>query len=680
MPSAPLPAGRSLLDLPDESAPPSSREARGAERHHSGEVLSAARDVLITAFSDEGRRLLDPFAPAAERNSRVIAALRAAVAEHRASSGPLATLSDDADTLLALFAATLGWGPAQRYLDDPLVNEVKINNRTILVQEAGRPFVVAPEQFESNAEVRGRAVQLASALGVRLDAAHPQETLPVDHGSRVHVTIHPRVAERDGALVCIRRGRRGAWDLGDTLRHGTLDAPVAELLRLLCRARCSFLIAGRTGSGKTGMLEALANSWPDTPHIITIEDHALEIGIRSGASWTRELVDTQRDPQAFGRAAREALRQTPGLLLPGETRGSEAGAILALALSGHAVITTLHARTAAEAVTRFAGYAAQPGAYMYEGRRDSALRDACAAFDVVIQLDSLESIGRRIVAEVALLDGTATQDGELRPATIPLALAAVTGEGDVRWETFACAEGGTLTWRDSVDRSPEPLRERLARLSGRHTGTTTWIAAAQSAVDRAERLLGAGEAERALSALREPWRERRNSRLLQVALRATELSPERFAAARVSALSTRVSLEHLIAKARWEEASALLSRILGEIDTAALAAPLEGWDQTEETVRQGLEREAAAAQACAAADAALGRGNHRAALDIVNAALPPDGALSLEVSCSLLQRREAALEGLLLSGDADSNAVRAVRERRLALERDQQPASFQRRR
>mgnify|MGYP003379307781 CR=1 FL=1 len=71
------------------------------------------------------------------------------------------------------------------------------------------------------------------------------------------------------------------------------------------------------------------------------------------------------------------------------------------------MITTLHARTAAEAVTRFAGYAAQPGAYMYEGRRDDALRDACAAFEAVVRLDVLDAAGRRLVAELALLDGGA---------------------------------------------------------------------------------------------------------------------------------------------------------------------------------------------------------------------------------------------------------------------------------
>ncbi len=294
-------------------------------------ILQAARDVLQTAFAEEGRtQYLDPFAPAAERNAEVVAVLRTAIAEHRQRSGVLSRVPADDETLLQLFAATLGWGPAQRYLDDLRMNEVKIIGRRIRVQEAGKPFVTAPEAFNSTDDVQSRALLLASVLGVRLDAEIPQATLPVAHGTRMHVSIPPRTV--DGALICIRRGRREAWDLDDVLKRGTLDAHVVELLKLFSRARCSILIAGRTGSGKTGLLEALANSWPGDPHTLTIEDHTMEIGIRRADIWTRELVDTQRDPLAFGRVAREALRQTPDLLLPGEIRGNEAGAILALVL------------------------------------------------------------------------------------------------------------------------------------------------------------------------------------------------------------------------------------------------------------------------------------------------------------------------------------------------------------
>jgi pilus assembly protein CpaF len=426
-------------------------------------ILQAVRDVLQTAFADAGRtQYLDPFAPASERNAEVVSVLRAAIAEHRQRGGVLGRVPADDETLLALFAATLGWGPAQRYLDDARVNEVKIVGRRIRVQEAGKPFVTAPEAFTSTDEVQSRALLLASVLGVRLDAEIPQATLPIAHGTRMHVSIPPRTVE--GALICVRRGRREAWDLADVLKRGTLDDTVVDLLTLFSRARCSMLIAGRTGSGKTGLLEALANSWPGDPHTLTIEDHTMEIGIRRADIWTRELVDTQRDPLAFGRVAREALRQTPDLLLPGEIRGNEAGAILALVLSDHPVISTLHARSCQEAIERFASCAALPGAYMYEARRDDALRDASMGFDVLIKVDFWEESGRRLVTEIALLDGSTVEGGVVKPRVIPLIKVDVQPDGKIVWVAEArVIQGGMLEWADGTDRTPEPLREKLKR-------------------------------------------------------------------------------------------------------------------------------------------------------------------------------------------------------------------------
>jgi pilus assembly protein CpaF len=428
-------------------------------------VLQAVQDVLRTAFAVEERRhLLNPFASADERNAEVVRVLRDAIGGHRAHGGPLARVPSDDETLIALFARTLGWGPAQRYLDDGNVNEVKINGRVIQVQESGKPWVVVEEQFDTPDEVRDRTMLLASILGVRLDAEHPQETLPVTDGTRMHVTIAPRIPASHGALVCIRRGRREAWELSDIRARGGLDDVLYDLLLLLAQARCSFLIAGRTGSGKTALLEALANSWPNRPHIITIEDQALEITIANTSQWTREQVNTQRDPSDFGRVAKEALRQTPGLLLPGETRGNEAGAILAMVLSDHPVITTLHARTCGEAVERFASFAAMPGAYMYDGRRLDALRDTAAGFDVVIKMDVWEELGLRLITEIALLNGVAVEDGVLRPVLVSLAHVDVRSDGQIAWHSEAqVGTTGMLEWAGGVDHTPPALRDKLAR-------------------------------------------------------------------------------------------------------------------------------------------------------------------------------------------------------------------------
>lgn len=637
------------------------RSARAVPRFDAT-TLQAIRDHLRDTLP---RHLLDPFVGAEARNASVVELLQEVITTARAHGTPLGRLPDDEPALLALFAATLGWGPAQPYLDDPRVNEVKIVNRTVLVQEAGQPFAEAPETFATLDEVLARALNLADLLGVRLDQLNPQATVPVAHGTRVHISIPP--CTEDGVLICIRRGRKRAWDLDDVAAHGSFDEPVGALLRLLARGQCSFLIAGRTNAGKTGLLEALANSWPGRPHVISIEDHTSEIGIRDAALWTREMV---RSPEEFGRVAREALRQSPDLLLPGEARGAEAGAILALAMSGHPVLTTLHAETAASAVWRFASYARQPGSYLYEGRLEDALRDTCEAFQIVVRLEFWKDLGRRVVGEIAVVAGTTLADGRLEPEVFPLATLDVGADGIV-WTTYAePGPNGTLRWKDGVDRTPAILRDKL-----RHAHAVAEAQAAfatpsrdkiAEALQRAEQHLRAGAGLRAVATMADTWHERRDPRLLDLAQQALALEPESFGAQLAEAEQLRASLQVAIVERRWPDARRELARLGGELAFAAAAAPVEGWAQAAATIEAGLAQHAAARRACDAAELALGAGRPRDAqarvTGIAVELLPSD------LARRVLAVREHALAELVGAGEGSSRALEAVRAQLSALE------------
>ncbi|MFO7171129.1 MAG: hypothetical protein DIU80_024130, partial [Chloroflexota bacterium] len=57
----------------------------------------------------------------------------------------------------------------------------------------------------------------------------------------------------------------------------------------------------------------------------------------------------------------------------------------------------------------------------------------------------------------------------------------------------------------------------------------------------------------------------------------------------------------------------------------------------------------------------------RAALDLVNGAVPNESWLSPTTALTLLRLREQALEALLAYGEGTAETIRAVRERRIAL-------------
>ncbi len=117
------------------------------------------------------------------------------------------------------------------------------------------------------------------------------------------------------------------------------------------------LITGPTGSGKTTTLYALLNSVnSENMNIQTIED-PIEYEIEG-------LNQTQTDPVHdidFAQGLRRLMRADPDIILIGECRDEEtASAAVNAALTGHLVLTTLHANDCLRAVSRFISMGVPP--------------------------------------------------------------------------------------------------------------------------------------------------------------------------------------------------------------------------------------------------------------------------------------------------------------------------------
>ncbi|PDW02277.1 ATPase, T2SS/T4P/T4SS family [Candidatus Viridilinea mediisalina] len=616
----------------------------------SPDLLRAVRDLLLDELPKE---LIDPVAPSAARNAAVLTVLRRAIGEQiEAGEGALRAVPTDEATLLGLYRDSLGWGPAQVYLDDERIQEIKINGTQILVQEDGADFVCVPERFSDPKQVLDRAQVLASQFRVALDAVRPQGTLPLPHGTRMHVTIPPCTPHQQ-ALVCIRRGRRYAWELDDILRRGGFNEAIHALLLLFARAKCSFLIAGETGSGKTALLESIINSWPGTPHVITIEDNTLEIMVRHEA-WTRELVQTAYEPTAFGRAAKEALRQTPTIVAPGEIRADEAGAVLTIAVSGHAIISTLHAKSCLAAIQRFADCAAMPGAYVYDGRRDNALEDACDNLEVVIHVEKMA--GRRFISEIVLLDGSEprTANTPLRPRLVPVAQMRVSEQGQIVWDTLVRAEGDTLEWQDGVDRTPKGLNQKLLllRAAGRVRAAPTTRAAVDEALQRAHELVLAGQIDAAMHALRRAWADRRDPLLVGAMARTLEAEPQRMASASAASEQHAEVVQRLLDARWWGEARAELDHAQADLVTVAALTPAGRWERMAAQITVGLEHDRDLLARARTARSALQRGTHpQEVLTLLGANTV--GSCSPDAGMEALTVRRDALRQLIQMGEGE---------------------------
>jgi general secretion pathway protein E len=131
-----------------------------------------------------------------------------------------------------------------------------------------------------------------------------------------------------------------------------------EKVRALCHAPSGIVIvSGPTGCGKTTLLYSMLMEIDrDRQRVFSIEDPVeyrlpgvTQIQVRPQIGWT------------FARAQRSILRQDPDVILVGEIRNLEMLNIaVQTAMTGHLLLTTLHARTAAGAVRRLLDIGLEP--------------------------------------------------------------------------------------------------------------------------------------------------------------------------------------------------------------------------------------------------------------------------------------------------------------------------------
>lgn len=224
-----------------------------------------------------------------------------------------------------------------RYRIDGSLRHIRNIPKSLQLAVASRVKVMAdldiaerrvPQDGRVAVKVLGRSIDLRVS------------TLPVHHGERTVLRILDKTSQQ--------------YSL-DQLGLGPKDAETFD--KLISKPYGIILVTGPTGSGKTTTLYAslLRKKSPEI-NIMTCEDpieYELE-GINQSAVNVRAGL-------TFARQLRAILRQDPDVVLVGEIRDNETADIaFRAALTGHLVLSTLHANDAASTITRLIDMDVEP--------------------------------------------------------------------------------------------------------------------------------------------------------------------------------------------------------------------------------------------------------------------------------------------------------------------------------
>ncbi len=195
------------------------------------------------------RRGLDPSADAAAVRRLVDEVV--SEYDERSLVSKLPPLPDARLAARQVFDAVAGFGPLQKYLDDPSVEEIWINEPT-KVFIARRGVSELTTTILTADDVRDLVERMLKSSGRRVDLSMPFVDAMLPDGSRLHVAI-PDIT-RTHWSINVRKFVVRATHLEDLVALGTLSQQAARFLEAAVASGLNVLVAGGTQAGKTTLV------------------------------------------------------------------------------------------------------------------------------------------------------------------------------------------------------------------------------------------------------------------------------------------------------------------------------------------------------------------------------------------------------------------------------------------
>lgn len=333
------------------------------------------------------------------------------VLEKIAQDQGIALSSLERDQILTLLAEEQAeFGLLQRLVENPQVSDVIVSAFDKIAVQCGRRNYATDYRFADQQSYEQYVEMLLQRAGTSYSTRRPIADGVVRSFARLHV-IHRALAE-SGPYLTIRLNRFQTVKCADLAAGGLAPNEVLAYLCDAAKGGATVLIAGEVGTGKTTLLRAVGSSYPDEESILVIEDTP---EIRLEHPHVRYIVTRESNNEGIGLISshdciRGGMRMAMNRIVLGEIRDAQAAeAFIDVCSSGHSGLSTIHARSPTEALSRLELFLARAERGV---DRSALLQQIATAVSVLVYLGVCPQSGVRRILNVREIGSYA--DGVIR--------------------------------------------------------------------------------------------------------------------------------------------------------------------------------------------------------------------------------------------------------------------------
>ena len=290
------------------------------------------------------------------------------------------------------------------FLGKDNIEEININAwNDIAITYTNGKIVKLKERFHSPQHATDIVKRLLQHSGMIIDNAAPMSQGHLPNNTRITALKDPIVDEDIGVSVSIRLLHPSRVNREQIIKSGNATEKMIDFLCMCMRYGVSTVVAGATSSGKTTLLNALLSTIPDNKRVFTIESGSRELSLVRKTRYgniTNNVVHTLSRPsdnEAYDITQEDlvvaSLRFNPDIVCVGEMRDVECYSAVEASLTGHTVVSTVHAFAADSAHMRIALLCQKRFPIDF----NTSLMQAGQAFPIVVYTHKLENNERKIM-------------------------------------------------------------------------------------------------------------------------------------------------------------------------------------------------------------------------------------------------------------------------------------------